>query len=125
MLTNDTDADNDTLTVLGASDGIYGTTTVNANNTITYTPAANWYGTDWFTYVIDDGHGRLAYATATVTVVQGGTVTGRVVERLRRRRHPGLQHRGGVWWNARDEPRVQGEPGFSGFRCGCSTATTT
>lgn len=29
-------------------------------------------------YVIDDGHGRLSYATVTVTVAAGGTVGGRV-----------------------------------------------
>src|SRR5581483_5768564 len=32
----------------------------------------------WFVYVIDDGHGRLSYATVTVTVAAGGTVSGRV-----------------------------------------------
>jgi hypothetical protein len=69
VLGNDTDVDEgDELTVLGASDGIYGTTTVNPDGSITYTPAAGWTGTDWFTYVIDDGYGRLSYATATVTV---------------------------------------------------------
>jgi hypothetical protein len=68
VLTNDTDADSDPLEILGASDGLFGTTVVNANGTITYTPYANWNGTDTFAYVIDDGYGRLAIATATVTV---------------------------------------------------------
>jgi VCBS repeat-containing protein len=68
VLTNDTDADSDTPTVLGASDGLFGTTVVNADGTITYTPDANWNGTDTFVYVIGDGHGRLAFGTATVTV---------------------------------------------------------
>ncbi len=68
VLTNDMDMDYDPLTVIGASDGIYGTTVVNTNGTITYTPQAGWYGTDQFVYVIDDGHGRLAYATVIVTV---------------------------------------------------------
>lgn len=69
VLTNDTDADGgDTLTVVAASDGLYGTTLVNGDGTITYTPGANFNGTDAFVYVIDDGHGRLSFATATVTV---------------------------------------------------------
>src|SRR5262249_39626923 len=68
VLTNDTDTDGDTLTVLGSSDGIGGTTAVNEDGTITYTPYANWNGTDTFVYVIDDGYGRLAFGTVTVTV---------------------------------------------------------
>ncbi|MDY3559962.1 Ig-like domain-containing protein [Gemmata sp. JC673] len=68
VLDNDTDPDSDPLTVAGASDGLYGTTTVNPDGTITYTPGADFNGTDVFTYVIDDGHGRFSYATVTVTV---------------------------------------------------------
>jgi VCBS repeat-containing protein len=76
VLDNDTDADSDDLTILGASDGIYGTVAIDDNGTATdptddflvYTPEADFNGTDWFTYVIDDGHGRLSYATVTVTV---------------------------------------------------------
>ena len=51
----DNDNDHDTLTVLGASDGLFGTTVVNLNGTITYTPYANFNGTDTFVYVIGDG----------------------------------------------------------------------
>ncbi len=37
---------------------------------VTYTPAANWNGTDAFTYVLRDGQGLpSAPATVTVTVV--------------------------------------------------------
>lgn len=68
VLGNDSDPDLDTLTVVAASDGLFGTTAVNADGTITYTPFINWNGTDTFAYLIDDGHGRLALATATVTV---------------------------------------------------------
>ena len=68
VLANDTDADNDPLTVVGASDGIYGTTVVNGDGTVTYTPNAGFSGTDSFVYAIDDGYGNIAYATVTVTV---------------------------------------------------------
>jgi VCBS repeat-containing protein len=76
VLDNDADADNDALTILGVSDGIYGTVAIDDNGTandptddfVVYTPDANFNGTDWFVYVIDDGYGRLSYATATVTV---------------------------------------------------------
>ena len=71
VLANDSDPDNDPLTIVGASDGIYGTTVVNGDGTVTYTPPADWSGTDSFSYVIDDGYGRLAYGTVTVTVNPG------------------------------------------------------
>ena len=35
----------------------HGTATVNADGTITYTPAANYHGADSFTYTIGDGNG--------------------------------------------------------------------
>ena len=68
VLTNDTDPDDDTLTVLGASDGLFGTTVVNLDGTITYTPYADFNGTDTFVYAVDDGFGGWVYATVTVTV---------------------------------------------------------
>jgi hypothetical protein len=35
---------------------------------LTYTPDADYYGQDYFTYTIDDGHGATAMAMVTVTV---------------------------------------------------------
>ena len=55
VLANDTDLDGDTLTVSAATAPAHGTATVNADGTITYTPAANYHGTDSFTYTIGDG----------------------------------------------------------------------
>jgi VCBS repeat-containing protein len=68
VLANDTDEDDDDLTVAGASDGLFGTTEVNPNGTVTYTPGADFNGADVFYYVIDDGHGRLSLASVTVTI---------------------------------------------------------
>ena len=68
VLGNDSDQDGDTLTVSGASDGIYGTTLVNSNGTITYTPYTNFNGIDQFVYVLIDNFGRYAYGVATITV---------------------------------------------------------
>lgn len=66
VLTNDTDVDsNTTLSVSSASDGANGTTTVNLDGTITYTPAADFFGSDSFTYVVSDG---ILSDTATVSV---------------------------------------------------------
>lgn len=68
VLGNDTDVDGDTLTVTSASGASNGTVTVNADNTVEYTPDADFNGTDSFTYTVSDGNGGTDTATATVTV---------------------------------------------------------
>ncbi|OAN41966.1 Ig-like domain-containing protein [Mycolicibacterium iranicum] len=69
VLTNDTDADGDTLTVTnpGTKIGAHGTLTLNADGSYTYTPAANASGTDTFTYVVYDNRGTVN-STATLTI---------------------------------------------------------
>ena len=59
VLTNDTDADHDTLTAIKVSEPSHGTLTLNPNGSFTYTPVANFNGTDSFTYKANDGQGRL------------------------------------------------------------------
>ena len=41
---------------------------MNADNTVTYTPAAGYSGPDSFTYTISDGRGGTATATVSITV---------------------------------------------------------
>ena len=65
VLANDSDPDNDPLSVLSVSDPASGSTTLNANGTITYTPDAGFVGIDTFTYAVSDGD---LTDTATVTV---------------------------------------------------------
>jgi hypothetical protein len=65
---NDTDPDNDLLTVTGASVPAHGTTVVNAGATVTYTPSTGYSGPDSFTYTISDGNGGTATATVSITV---------------------------------------------------------
>ena len=67
VLANDTDIDGDTLTVTGATSP-NGTVTINANGTITFTPANGFSGPATITYTISDGHGGTDTATVTVTV---------------------------------------------------------
>src|SRR5439155_10010761 len=55
VLANDSDADGDTLTVSLGSQPAHGTAVVNADQTVTYTPAANYNGGDTFTYSVNDG----------------------------------------------------------------------
>ncbi|MGH1454785.1 MAG: Ig-like domain-containing protein [Paracoccaceae bacterium] len=68
VLGNDSDVDGDTLTVTSATDGANGTTEVNPDGTITYTPNADFVGEDTFSYVVDDGMGGSDTATVTITV---------------------------------------------------------
>jgi subtilisin family serine protease len=70
VLANDSDANGDPLSVRQAdvSAPAHGTAVVNADNTITYTPAANSNGPDSFTYRAFDGTLSSNLATVNVTV---------------------------------------------------------
>ncbi len=67
VLDNDTDTENDALTVTAAT-ALHGTIAINNDGTLTYTPAADYNGPDTITYSIDDGHGGTAASTVAVTV---------------------------------------------------------
>ena len=64
LLTNDLDVDEDPLSVVSVGDATSGTVTI-SSGTIEYTPAADFAGTDTFTYTMSDG---TVEATGTVTV---------------------------------------------------------
>jgi subtilisin-like proprotein convertase family protein len=70
VLSNDTDADGDALSVsaFAATSAQGGTVSKNADGTLKYTPAANFNGTDSFTYTVSDGIGGTATATVNLTV---------------------------------------------------------
>ncbi len=68
LLANDSDADGDTLTASVATDPENGTLTLNADGSFTYVPDADFSGSDSFLYAVSDGTGRVAQATATITV---------------------------------------------------------
>ena len=65
VLANDSDPDTDALSVTAAGQGANGATTVNADDTVTYTPDAGFSGTDTFSYTVSDGS---LSDTGTVTV---------------------------------------------------------
>lgn len=70
VLANDSDAEQDPLTIFAVTNPtLYGGITLNNNgNDITYTPNANFNGIDSFDYFIDDGNGETASASVTITV---------------------------------------------------------
>jgi subtilisin family serine protease/putative cell wall-binding protein len=84
VLGNDTDADGDPLTAELATGPAHGVLELAASGAATYTPDANWSGTDAFTYRAFDGDLYSQPATVTITVTpvndapsftKGGDVT--------------------------------------------------
>ena len=70
VLGNDYDtADGDTLTITDPGTPAHGTTSIVAGQ-IRYAPAANYSGTDQFTYTISDGHGGTATATVFISATE-------------------------------------------------------
>src|SRR5207245_2116792 len=68
LLSNDTDAEGDPLTAILVSGPTHGTLTLNPNGSLTYTPAANYNGSDSFTYKANDGTADSNIATVTITI---------------------------------------------------------
>lgn len=70
VLANDTDANDDVLTVTPATIATAngGTIVLNANGSFTYQGAANFNGTDGFSYTADDGRGGVSNANVTITI---------------------------------------------------------
>ncbi|WP_421919910.1 Ig-like domain-containing protein [Marinifilum sp.] len=68
VLTNDTDLGDAPVTVVSNTNPSNGSVTVNADGTYTYTPNADFFGTDTFEYTIEDVDGEQSTATVTITV---------------------------------------------------------
>jgi hypothetical protein len=68
-LTNDTDPDDDPLTVTGITPATNGEAVLNADGTVTYTPDAGFTGTETISYTITDG---ALTDTATITFTVSG-----------------------------------------------------
>ncbi|MEQ1814590.1 MAG: tandem-95 repeat protein, partial [Candidatus Nitrotoga sp.] len=66
---NDTDVENNPLTIASVASITGGTVLLNANGTVTFTPTANFSGAASFSYTASDGQGANATSnSATVTV---------------------------------------------------------
>src|SRR6266705_1328324 len=68
VLANDQDPYRDTLTAVLVAGPLHGTLVNNANGSFSYTPNANFFGTDTFTYKANDGEFDSNVATVTITV---------------------------------------------------------
>ena len=70
VLANDSDVDEDNLSVTQVTQGAHGSVTINAGTTVTYSPGTNFFGSDGFTYTVSDGHGGSDTASVLVNVTE-------------------------------------------------------
>ena len=68
VLGNDTDVDGDPLTAVLVTGPANGSLTLNPDGSFLYTPNANFFGVDSFTYQVNDGTVNSAPATVTINV---------------------------------------------------------
>ncbi len=68
VLANDTEVDNEPLKVTNVTQGNNGTVSINPNNTLSYVPNADFYGTDTFTYTISDHQNETDTAVVSITI---------------------------------------------------------
>ncbi len=71
VLFNDTGLDDEPVTVAIAQNPVQGTASVNADNTVTFTPETDFVGQMTFTYSVTDADGDSDEATVTITVKTG------------------------------------------------------
>jgi VCBS repeat-containing protein len=74
VLGNDNDPNGDAFTAVLLSSPAHGTVSLNAQGSFVYTPAANFSGTDSFTYKATDGQLDSGSVTVTINVNAGGTL---------------------------------------------------
>ncbi len=67
VLANDTDADGDTLTIVGVTEPANGQVSISGDQVV-YTPDSGFTGSDSFSYTVEDGFGGEASATVSITV---------------------------------------------------------
>jgi VCBS repeat-containing protein len=68
VLANDSDPDNEAITAVLVANAAHGVVTLNPNGSFAYAPAANFNGTDTFTYHATDGTRNSPDVTVTIHV---------------------------------------------------------
>ncbi len=68
LLDNDSDIDGDELQISALGAPSHGGDLLNNGDSVHYTPAANFFGTETFSYTVSDGAGGFDTATVTITV---------------------------------------------------------
>ena len=68
ILDNDSDVEGDSISLASKTHGSNGTVANNGDGTVSYTPSANFNGSDTFTYTATDGTDTSTETTVTVTI---------------------------------------------------------
>src|SRR5207247_1584793 len=68
VLSNDSDVDSPSLTAVLVSGPMHGSLTLNSDGSFSYMPAANYNGSDSFSYQANDGHALSNVATVLITI---------------------------------------------------------
>ncbi len=68
LLVNDSDADGNSLEIIGVNNPLNGEVFLDSNGYITFTPDANFSGATSFDYTVSDGNGSFDTATVTINV---------------------------------------------------------
>ncbi len=79
VLANASDTTATLLHVSSSTQPSHGTLVLNANGSFVYTPAANYFGPDSFTYVVSDGAGGSATSSVSLNVTQQGSTNASIV----------------------------------------------
>lgn len=69
VLDNDFDPDGDALTIASYTQGTHGQVGLDGAGKLTYTPSANYRGSDIFSYVVSDAGGLTATANVLISVI--------------------------------------------------------
>src|SRR6185503_5610768 len=70
LMTNDLDIDGDSLVAVNATATLHGILNLIADGTFSYTPEADYVGTDSFQYMVSDGNGGFATGSVMITITQ-------------------------------------------------------
>ena len=77
------------------TDVSHGTLTLNADGSFTYTPDADFVGTDTFDYIVSDGNGGVGTGTVTIEVTSVNDEPVAARRHLHHARGHGADHRPG------------------------------
>ncbi|MGC9449587.1 cadherin-like domain-containing protein [Cereibacter johrii] len=75
LLSNDTDANGDSLSIASVGSATHGTVKLNTNGTVTFTPEAGYKGAATFSYTVSDGKGGSDAALVTLDIKAPPVVT--------------------------------------------------
>ena len=79
---NDTDINGGALTYSLNADGANGSVSMATNGSFTYTPTADYFGSDSFTYDVTDSFGATSTGTVGITVNESLDISGTILEDL-------------------------------------------